>query len=69
MVFPSSLNKGYELVIFVCVCLQGTEFMDNLAQCLRYYVADRLSNDPGWRNVVVRDASMLQTLPEVSFYT
>lgn len=54
---------------FVCVCLQGTEFMDNLAQCLRYYVADRLSNDPGWRNVVVRDASMLQTLPEVSFYT
>ncbi|KAK5852569.1 hypothetical protein PBY51_006422 [Eleginops maclovinus] len=29
----------------------GTEFMDNLAQCLRYYVADRLSNDPGWKNV------------------
>ncbi|TKS75349.1 5'-3' exoribonuclease 2 [Collichthys lucidus] len=38
----------------------GTEFMDNLAQCLRYYVADRLSNDPGWRNVVVflSDASV-----------
>uniref|UniRef100_A0AAQ5Y0C8 5'-3' exoribonuclease n=1 Tax=Amphiprion ocellaris TaxID=80972 RepID=A0AAQ5Y0C8_AMPOC len=38
----------------------GTEFMDNLAQCLRYYVADRLSNDPGWKNVVVflSDASV-----------
>lgn len=27
--------------------------MDNLAKCLRYYVADRLSNDPGWRNITV----------------
>ncbi|XP_029318643.1 5'-3' exoribonuclease 2 isoform X3 [Cottoperca gobio] len=38
----------------------GTEFMDNLAQCLRYYVADRLSNDPGWRNITVllSDASV-----------
>lgn len=36
------------------LCLQGTEFMDNLAHCLRYYVADRLSNDPGWRNLTVR---------------
>ncbi|XP_067098096.1 5'-3' exoribonuclease 2 isoform X1 [Osmerus mordax] len=38
----------------------GTEFMDNLAKCLRYYVADRLSNDPGWRNitVVLSDASV-----------
>lgn len=27
--------------------------MDNLAKCLRYYVADRLSNDPGWSNVTV----------------
>ncbi|KAF3703204.1 5'-3' exoribonuclease 2 [Channa argus] len=38
----------------------GTEFMDNLAQCLRYYVADRLTNDPGWRNVTVflSDASV-----------
>ncbi|XP_049613705.1 5'-3' exoribonuclease 2 [Syngnathus scovelli] len=38
----------------------GTEFMDNLAQCLRYYVADRLSNDPGWRNltVILSDASV-----------
>ncbi|KAF5894170.1 5'-3' exoribonuclease 2, partial [Clarias magur] len=38
----------------------GTEFMDNLAKCLRYYIADRLSNDPGWRNVTVflSDASV-----------
>uniref|UniRef100_A0A8C4GT61 5'-3' exoribonuclease n=1 Tax=Dicentrarchus labrax TaxID=13489 RepID=A0A8C4GT61_DICLA len=38
----------------------GTEFMDNLAKCLRYYVADRVSNDPGWRNVTVflSDASV-----------
>ncbi|CAB1444946.1 unnamed protein product [Pleuronectes platessa] len=38
----------------------GTEFMDNLAQCLRYYVADRLTNDPGWKNVTVilSDASV-----------
>ncbi|KAL0967284.1 hypothetical protein UPYG_G00250290 [Umbra pygmaea] len=38
----------------------GTEFMDNLAKCLRYYVADRLTNDPGWKNitVILSDASV-----------
>uniref|UniRef100_A0A8C2FF00 5'-3' exoribonuclease n=1 Tax=Cyprinus carpio TaxID=7962 RepID=A0A8C2FF00_CYPCA len=38
----------------------GTEFMDNLAKCLRYYVADRLTNDPGWHNITVflSDASV-----------
>uniref|UniRef100_A0AAX7U6M9 5'-3' exoribonuclease n=1 Tax=Astatotilapia calliptera TaxID=8154 RepID=A0AAX7U6M9_ASTCA len=38
----------------------GTEFMDNLAHCLRYYVAERLTNDPGWKNIVVflSDASV-----------
>ncbi|XP_061668429.1 5'-3' exoribonuclease 2 [Syngnathoides biaculeatus] len=38
----------------------GTEFMDNLAQCLRYYIADRLSNNPGWQNITVflSDASV-----------
>ncbi|XP_056620228.1 5'-3' exoribonuclease 2 isoform X2 [Triplophysa dalaica] len=38
----------------------GTEFMDNLAKCLRYYVADRLTNDPGWNNITVflSDASV-----------
>ncbi|XP_067845510.1 5'-3' exoribonuclease 2 isoform X2 [Heptranchias perlo] len=38
----------------------GTEFMDNLARCLRYYVADRLNSDPGWKNltVILSDASV-----------
>ncbi|XP_056423628.1 5'-3' exoribonuclease 2 [Hyla sarda] len=37
----------------------GTEFMDNLAKCLRYYISDRLNNDPGWKNlsVILSDAS------------
>lgn len=37
----------------------GTEFMDNLVKCLRYYIADRLNNDPGWKNltVILSDAS------------
>ncbi|GCB67072.1 hypothetical protein scyTo_0012093, partial [Scyliorhinus torazame] len=38
----------------------GTEFMDNLARCLRYYVADRLNTDSGWKNltVILSDASV-----------
>lgn len=57
--FPSVKDFIYvllataELHDVTSFCLQGTEFMDNLAQCLRYYVADRLSNDPGWKNVTV----------------
>ena len=31
--------------------LQGTE-LANLLICLRYYIADRLNNDPGWRNIL-----------------
>lgn len=27
--------------------------MDNLAKCLRYYIADRLNSDPGWKNLTV----------------
>ncbi|XP_072361835.1 5'-3' exoribonuclease 2 [Scyliorhinus torazame] len=38
----------------------GTEFMDNLARCLRYYVADRLNTDSGWKNltIILSDASV-----------
>lgn len=38
----------------------GTPFMEQLAICLRYYVIDRLNNDPGWKNiqVILSDASV-----------
>lgn len=36
--------------------------MDNLAKCLRYYIADRLNNDPGWRNITVRVFGCIDTL-------
>jgi len=38
----------------------GTPFMAKVAESLRYYVADRITNDPGWANVIViiSDASV-----------
>ncbi|XP_075263280.1 5'-3' exoribonuclease 2-like isoform X1 [Convolutriloba macropyga] len=38
----------------------GTEFMDRLAVCLRYYVHDRMETDPGWAKiqVVLSDAQV-----------
>ncbi|XP_055351574.1 5'-3' exoribonuclease 2-like [Paramacrobiotus metropolitanus] len=38
----------------------GTEFMDNLAKNLRYYVHNRLNNDPGWAgiSVILSDANV-----------
>ncbi|XP_033114384.1 5'-3' exoribonuclease 2-like [Anneissia japonica] len=37
----------------------GTEFMAYLAECLRYYVTDRLNNHPGWKDlkVILSDAN------------
>jgi 5'-3' exoribonuclease 2 len=36
----------------------GTEFMDRLAVCLRYYIHDRIATNPGWANlqVILSDA-------------
>ena len=31
----------------------GTEFMDRLAVCLRYYIHDRVDKDPGWAKIQV----------------
>ncbi|CAG8796722.1 36614_t:CDS:2, partial [Racocetra persica] len=38
----------------------GTPFMANLAKCLRYWIAEKLNYDPGWKNlkVILSDASV-----------
>lgn len=38
----------------------GTEFMDKVAQSLRWYVHDRINNTPGWQDVqvIISDASV-----------
>ncbi|KAJ1675727.1 5'-3' exoribonuclease 2, partial [Spiromyces aspiralis] len=38
----------------------GTPFMDKLAKCLRYYIAEKQNADPAWRNlkVILSDASV-----------
>jgi 5'-3' exoribonuclease 2 len=38
----------------------GTDFMDLVAKALQYYAVDRMTRDPGWRNVqvILSDASV-----------
>ena len=33
------------------VITPGTPFMFRVAECLRYYVAERINTNPGWQNV------------------
>lgn len=35
------------------VSYQGTEFMHRLANCLRFYIQEKLNNDPGWEKIEV----------------
>ena len=38
----------------------GTEFMERLSVCLKFYVADRLQNNPLWKGlkIIYSDASV-----------
>jgi 5'-3' exoribonuclease 2 len=40
----------------------GTEFMHRLAESLRLYIADRISSDPAWKNIMVRPYGYVQAL-------
>ena len=33
------------------VITPGTEFMDSIARGLQYYISERISSNPGWKNV------------------
>ncbi|XP_012934776.1 5'-3' exoribonuclease 2 [Aplysia californica] len=58
MYLPPEKPKGEH---FDSNCITpGTPFMFKLAECLRYYVHDRINNDPGWQGikVILSDANV-----------
>lgn len=51
MFLPESKKESFH---FDSNCITpGTEFMFRLADCLRYYISDRLMHDPGWSKIEV----------------
>ena len=50
---PNEAEKSIALVVQTMIVWQGTEFMDRLAVCLRYYIHDRVAKDPGWAKIQV----------------
>lgn len=52
--------KSEEEIFDSNVISPGTTFMMRLSNCLRYYIRERLNNDPGWKNlqVILSDASV-----------
>jgi len=53
-------NKVFSIFKLNIYMFQGTPFMFRLADCLRFYVHDRLNNDPGWQGikVILSDANV-----------
>ena len=45
----------------------GTEFMARLAKCLRYYVHDRMNNNPAWQGVMVGVAFLCRRCIHIQF--
>ena len=59
-----ALQRGDDLPeegeVFDSNCITpGTVFMDRLSRYLEHYIADRLTNDPLWRGIVVRSLRRL----------